>query len=264
VREVLREASVAGFDETTICTSEGQRYAHVARTEQHTLYHLGRRDYATMDQMGVLPSFSGIAVHDRYANYFGYDCEHSLCNAHLLRDLQGVIDRAAPEESTLWAQGLQDLLRSMNKAVKRAREQEKTAFSDSHRAQYRQRFRYLVEQGLEKHPPLIDPLSNSPPVKQSKARNLLLALDKYTDEALCFLYDFDVPFDNNGAERDIRMLKVKMKISGFFHTIETGNRFLRIRSFISTARKQGYSAFEALRQVFSDEADQLIFKLVNP
>lgn len=263
VRKVLQDASVAGFDETSICTSEGQRYAHVARTEQHTLYHLGRRDYTTMDEMGVLPDFKGIAVHDRYANYFGYDCEHSLCNAHLLRDLQGVIDRAQPEESIVWAQGLQDLLRSMNKAAKRAREQAKVAFSDSHLAQYRQRFRYLVEHGLKHHPPQVDTLSNKPLAKQSKAHNLLLALDKYTEEVLRFLYDFNVPFDNNGAERDIRMLKVKMKISGFFHSLETGNRFLRIRSFISTARKQGYSAFDALRQLFCGNAHEFVLKLIS-
>lgn len=260
LREQLQQAAVAGFDETTIITGEGQRYAHVARTEQHTLYHLGRRDYATMDEMGVLPYFKGIAVHDRYTNYFGYDCEHSLCNAHLLRDLQGVIDRAIPDESITWAQGLQDLLRSMNKAVKRAREQGKSEFSDSHLAQYRQRFRYLVEQGLKDYPPEVLQ-SNSSNGKKSKAHNLLLALDNYTDEALCFLYNFNVPFDNNGAERDIRMLKVKMKTSGFFHSIETGNRFLQIRSFVSTARKQGYSAFDALRQLFSNEASELVFKL---
>ena len=86
--ECLQAAEVVGFDETSIRAEDAQRYAHVARTEQHTLLYLGRRDYETMNQMGVLPGFEGVAVHDRYANYFGYDCEHSLCNAHLLRDLQ--------------------------------------------------------------------------------------------------------------------------------------------------------------------------------
>ena len=179
------------------------------------------------------------STHDRYSNYFGYDCEHSLCNAHILRDLQGAIDRSQTREEGHWAERLQDLLRSMKQAVKRAIAQGKTAFSDSHCAQYRQRFQYWVEKGLEQHPEVPPPQAGAPSAKQSKTRNLLLALDQYTDEFLRFLYDFTVPFDNNGAERDIRMLKVKMKVSGFFHNTTTGNRFLRIRSFVSTAGKQG-------------------------
>ena len=144
----------------------------------------------------------------------------------------------------------------MNTAVKRARQQNKTGFSRLHQAQYRQRFRYWVEQGLAHHPEV-------PPPKQSKARNLLLALDQHTDAILRFLYDFSVPFDNNGAERDIRMLKVKMKISGFFHNLTTGNRFMRIRSFVSTACKQGWPAFYALRQLFSPMANEFVLKLVK-
>lgn len=259
----LQKAAVAGFDETVIRSEQAQRYAHVARTEQYTLLHLGRRDYQTMDEMNVLPHFKGLAVHDRYPNYFGYDCEHGLCNAHILRDLQGAIDRSQTREEGHWAERLQGLLRSMNKAVKRAIAQGKTAFSHSHCAQYQQRFRYWVEQGLEQHPEVPPPQPGAPPPKQSKTRNLLLALDRYTDEVLRFLYDFSVPFDNNGAERDIRMLKVKMKVSGFFHNTATGNRFMRIRSFISTARKQGWTAFHALRQLFSpDHIDDFVSKLV--
>jgi transposase len=263
VRLCLQQAPVAGFDETVVRSENAQHYAHVARTEQHTLLHLGRRDYQTMDEMNVLPHFKGLAVHDRYSNYFGYDCEHGLCNAHILRDLQGAIDRSHTWEEGHWAERLQSLLRSMNKAVKRARSQGKLAFSHSHCAQYRQRFRYWVEQGLEQHPEVPPPQAGAPPPKQSKTRNLLLALDRYADEVLRFLYDFTVPFDNNGAERDIRMLKVKMKISGFFHNTTTGNRFLRIRSFVSTACKQGWSAFYALCQLFSPRVDDFVLKLVT-
>ena len=262
VRACLQTAAVVGFDETTLRADQAQRYAHVARTDQYTLLHLGRRDYATMDEMGVLAHFEGVAVHDRYANYFGYDCEHGLCNAHLLRDLAGAVDRSQTWQQAQWAGELQDLLRKMNKAVKRARRQGKTAFSDSHCAHYRQRFRYWVERGLELHPELPPPQPGGPPSKQSKTRNLLVALDQYTDEILHFVYDFQVPFDNNGAERDIRMLKVKMKISGFFHDVTTGNRFMRIRSYISTACKQGWTAFQALRQLFSPRAEDFVLKLV--
>lgn len=253
----LQREQVVGFDETGM-RAQGQAYAHVASGSNHTFFFLGKRDYATMNQMGILPEFKGIAVHDRYANYFGYDCQHSLCNAHLLRNLQAVID----QDNDYWAIQLQQLLRNINKAVKRAKNQGKKAFSASHCAQYRQRYMNWIWHGLERHPAVQAESSNGPP-KQSKTHNLLIALRDYTDEVLRFMYDFSVPFDNNRAERDIRMLKVKMKISGFFHRIETGNRFLRIRSYLSTAAKQGYSAFEALKQLFTGQVQTFVAKLVR-
>jgi transposase len=187
----------------------------------------------------------------------------ACAGAHTLRDLQGVIDGLDIYQEYVWAVQLQRLLRGMNQAVKKAIEQGKPGFSASHCKQYRQRYRYWVEQGLEQHPEVPPPLPGAPPIKQSKARNLLLAFDQYTDEVLHFLFDFNVPFDNNGAERDIRMLKVKMKISGFFHSLETGNRFMRIRSFVSTACKQKITAFHALRQLFCPDKNTFVSSLVG-
>ncbi|MCB0614310.1 MAG: IS66 family transposase [Phaeodactylibacter sp.] len=258
VVKCLQQEEVAGFDETTVRAQGRQAYAHVASASKHTFFYLGKRDYATMDEMGILPEFKGIAIHDRYANYFGYNCEHGLCNAHLLRDLEAVIE----QNNDYWACELQQLLKNINKAVKRAKAQGKTAFSASHCAQYRQRYMNWVKAGLKLHPAVEKLPGSKGPPKQSKTHNLLTALRDYADEVLRFMYDFRVPFDNNRAERDIRMLKVKMKISGFFHSLETGNRFLRIRAFLSTAKKQGYSAFEALKQLFSPKADEFIWKLV--
>ncbi|WP_425421674.1 IS66 family transposase [Phaeodactylibacter xiamenensis] len=252
----FQQEEVAGFDETGV-RAQGQAYAHVASGSAHTYFFLGKRGYATMDEMGILPGFKGIAVHDRYANYFGYDCQHSLCNAHLLRNLQAVID----EHNDYWARQLQELLKNINKAVKRAKAQGKDAFSSSHCAQYRQRYMTWVQQGLKLHPAVNGDGTKGPP-KQTKTHNLLMALKEYASEVLRFLYDFRVPFDNNRAERDIRMLKVKMKISGFFHSIETGNRFLRIRAFLSTATKQGYSAFEAMKKLFTGQTEPFVSNLV--
>ena len=176
----------------------------------------------------------------------------------LLRNLQAVID----QHNDYWAHQLQQLLRSINRAVKRAKTQGKDAFSANHCTQYRQRYMNWIHKGLKLHPAVqAEPGGNGPP-KQSQTHNLLMALRDYADEVLRFMYDFRVPFDNNRAERDIRMLKVKMKISGFFHSIETGNRFLRIRAFLSTAIKQGYSAFEAIKHLFNGNADLFISKLV--
>lgn len=255
----LQQEEVAGFDETTVRAQGRQAYAHVASGSGHTFFYLGKRDRATMDEMGILPKFKGVAVHDRYANYFAYDCPHGLCNAHLLRDLEAVIEQS----NEYWARELQELLKNINKAVKRAKSEGKTAFSASNCAKYRQRYTNWLNAGLKLHPPAEKLPGSKGAPKQSKTHNLIKAFLDYADEVLRFMYDFRVPFDNNRAERDLRMLKVKMKISGFFHSLETGNRFLRIRAFISTARKQGYSAFEALKYIFSPKADEFIWKLVG-
>ncbi|MCB9352252.1 MAG: transposase [Lewinellaceae bacterium] len=142
-----------------------QAYAHVASASKHTFFYLGKRDYATMDEMGILPEFKGIAIHDRYANYFGYNCEHGLCNAHLLRDLEAVIE----QNNDYWACELQQLLKNINKAVKRAEITRKTAFSASHCAQYRQRYMNWVKVGLKLHP-AVEKLPGSKKYRPNKAK----------------------------------------------------------------------------------------------
>ena len=258
VTRQLQQAEVVGFDETGIRCDNQQHYAHVARTERHTLYLLGRRGLDTMTQMQVLPHFKGIAVHDRYSSYWHFGRGHGLCNVHHLRELEGLIE----QDDEGWAKQLQQLLRKANWAVKRAKAQGKTAFSASTCADYRLRFQVLVDKGLTLHPYQKKPPGQKGRAKQSKAHNLLTAFDHYTDEVLRFLYDFRVPFDNNGSERDLRMLKVKMKISGYFKCLDTGNRFLRVRSLVSTARKQGYSSFEAIKALFSPQPEVFVLKLI--
>jgi len=257
-RAHLCNEPVVGFDESGMRCGGHTRYVHVARSETHTLFRAGRRDKATIDQMGVLPAYKGISIHDRYSAYFGYmDSQHASCHAHISRELQAAIEQTGE----YWAHELQKLLLQINKNREKAKAAGKSAFSPSTLYRNRQRYRLLVEMGQKLHPP-------KPPVpgkkgrpKQSKTHNLLRFLDEQEASVLLFMLDFDVPFTNNGAERDIRMLKLRQKISGFFHSLETSDRFLRIRALISTARKQGFSAYQACMALFSPDPQRFVAQL---
>ena len=257
-RQRLREEPVVGFDESGMRCGGETRFVHVARSETHTLFHPGRRDKATIEKMGVLPNYQGTSIHDRFAVYFSYlSCQHGSCNAHINRELQAVIEQT----DEYWARELKKLLLQINKNREKAKEAGKSCFSASTLYRNRRRYRQLVEMGQKLHPPNPPIAGKKGRTKQSKTYNLLCFLDEEEASVLLFMLDFEVPFTNNGAERDIRMLKLRQKISGFFHSLETSDRFLRIRSFISTARKQGFSAYQACQALFSPEPQRFIAQL---
>jgi transposase len=241
----VRAAAVAHFDETG-CYVEDKRYwLHVAATARLTYYRVHRkRGQAGSTAAGVLPGFAGIAVHDSYAPYWQYGCTHALCNAHILRELVGVSERGAQA----WATELAELLREMLGATQQAGA---TGVSAAERASYEVRYRALVAAGLAANP-LVEREPEQPRgrVKQSAATNLLLRLRDHSAEVLRFLAEPVVPFDNNQAERDIRMMKVQQKIGGRFRTQSGAATFCTIRSYISTLRKQGLHVFTALQQTF--------------
>ncbi len=152
-----------------------------------------------MDIAGVLPSFTGVAVHDGWVSYLHYGCRHALCNAHHLRELTA-------------------------------------------------RYHALLKDGFIANPPnLTDTGGKRDRNKQSKTYNLLRRLEQGSEETLRFMDDFSAPCDNNLAERDIRMMKVQRKVSGGFRSTEGADAFCRIRSYISTLRKQGHSVLTALQ-----------------
>lgn len=210
-----------------------------------------------MDDIGILPEFKGIAVHDFWKSYYQYKCEHALCNAHILRELIFIKERFEQD----WAQELIDLLLKMKTAKQKAIEQNKSGLSTATLNKYRRAYDKIIAKGLKQNP--LPELAKPPPKNQpkkrgrkakSKPRNLLERLSQFADDVLRFLYDFKVPFDNNFSERDLRMMKVKLKISGCFRSQQGAQYFARIRSFIMTARKQGVNAFEAIRSLFTDRA----------
>lgn len=243
IKQQVIASPVAHFDETGMRINGKGEWLHVASTETLTCYaaHSKRGQEATK-AMGILPEFQGTAIHDSWKSYFKYDCDHALCNAHHLRELTGILEQDKQE----WPREMIDLLLEIKKAVDKRR-----AIAKLDPAQieiFEARYDHIIEKGVAENP---SPISGGQSgkrgrKKQSKAKNLLDRLKKYRRETLAFMYDFSVPFDNNQAERDIRMVKVQQKISGTFRSTQGADIFCRIRGYISTIRKNSLSVIDAI------------------
>jgi transposase len=256
----LQGADVVNFDETSLFEQGERRWLHSASTEEVTYYFPhAKRGKEGSDAAGVLPEFHGRAVHDHWATYQTYqEMEHAFCNAHHLREL----DRAAEQDEAQWAAKMRDLLCRIKARVEEAKAQ---GVSRLPREEARMFFEWYCSILFDAYLQEADDIAGEaqpPPSgrrqQQSKEQNLRDRLYRYAFETLAFMYDFRVPFDNNLAERDIRMTKVKQKISGGFRSSQGLEQFCRIRGFISTIKKQGGNVLEALRASFQD-GDMLQF-----
>jgi transposase len=247
IRKGLIAADVVDFDETGMRIGGSLHWLHSAGTSTLTSYDWHKqRGKAGMDKAGILPTYGGIAVHDGWSSYRHYPCSHALCNAHHLRELTALYETGSQD----WAAALRSLLVEIKQAVERAKAQRRWCLHPLLEARFEARYRKLLTQGYAANPlPEALPRKRGRP-KQSAARNLLDRLQLYERPTLLFMYDFRVPFDNNLAERDLRMMKVQQKVSGCFRSTQGADAFCRIRSYISTLRKQGQSILSALEQVF--------------
>ena len=240
----LIDSDVVHFDESGLRVEGHLNWLHVASTNHLTYYGVHRkRGQEGMKALGVLPAFQGWAVHDCWQSYFTFDnCQHALCNAHILRDLLFIVEQY--EQS--WAEKMITLLLDIKAEVDVAPVDQMSLVSEC-LAHFEQRYDQLISQGLVVNPPPADP----PPKKrerkkQSPPKNLLDRLQEHKFKILAFMYDFRVPFDNNLAERDVRMVKIKQKVSGAFRTRSGAETFCAIRSYISTARKHGLNVIDAI------------------
>ena len=241
IAEAIRGADVAHFDETGARVDGILHWVHVACTDDlaHFDVHTKRGTDAMID-IGILPGFRGVAMHDGLASYRQFDAAtHALCGAHHLRELAGVAELY--EQS--WAADLADLLLEIKTRVEHARP---AALGARQQRRFRRRYDKIVRIGRAANPPP-PPTGQRGRPKLGKPGSLAKRLDEHADAALRFMTDPRVPFDNNHAERDIRMIKVQQKISGGYRTFEGAQRGMDLRSYITTARKRGYSVIAALR-----------------
>lgn len=244
IKAQIIAADVAHFDESGVRVESCLHWLHVGSTERLTYYAVHRkRGQEGMRDIGILSVFGGRAMHDHWKSYLTFDhCQHAFCNAHHLRELQFIVD----QYDQSWAHELAQLLLDIKAEIETA-PPKWTTLPPDRLAHYEQCYDDLLQQGFAANPPPDTP----PPkkrgrIKQSPPKNLLDRLLKYKAETLVFMHDFRVPFDNNLAERDVRMIKVKQKISGTFRTRAGADTFCAIRSYISTVRKHGDSVIQAL------------------
>jgi len=243
---------VIGNDETGMRIDGKLYWLQTTGTAFLTYYaYHQKRGKIAMDAINILPRFKGRVVHDDLPSYFKYGFQHALCNAHHLRVLLFLQERY-PQK---WIEPLIALLLKVKKKVETVQAEHQTKLTERQKNIYFAQYDKLIEQGLRANPPP-NPASRKSGqrgrLKQSQARNLLLRLKEYKAAVLAFMVDFKVPFDNNQSERDLRMMKVKQKVSGCFRSEEGADIFCRIRGYLSTARKNGQMALTVLRLAFMD------------
>jgi len=249
IRDLVAEAEVAGFDETGVRAIGSLHWLHTVSTPWLTWYFAHkRRGHEATDVAGILPTFRGRAVHDFWKSYLKYDCKHAFCNAHLLRELIFLDE----EQKQKWASPMIDHLLMIKDAVDAARDVGLAALPVEDLDRFVKDYLRIVEEGYAENPVTEWPAGpkRRGRRRQSKARNLLDRFRDHSDGILAFMRDFAVPFDNNLSERDLRMIKLRQKISGTFRNFTALQDFCRIRGYLSTARKNGINPLDALRRVF--------------
>jgi transposase len=260
IKNRLKQAEVIHVDETGLRVEGGGSFVHVASTAGLTHYACdSRRGKPAMDEIGILPAFTGVSVHDGWPAYqYYYQCRHALCGAHLLRELT-YIEESHPHQRGQWAEPLAKLLLEIKEAIEGARASGRAALTGQEQAEYVRRYDELVRRGLELNPERATRRRQAAPgatakqgrgrIPQSEARRLVARLESRREEVLRFMTDFRVPFENNQAERDLRMVKLQQKVSGCFRSKEGARQFCRLRSVVSTARKQGQAVLDSIEKV---------------
>ena len=249
----LIDSDLCHVDETGINIDGKRHWLHCVSNAQGTYFlpHK-KRGVEAMNEMGILPDFEGVLCHDHWKPYFRFECLHSLCNAHHLRELE----RAWEQDKQEWARDIRELLLQINTAVDDAGG--KLTAEDS--LKYRTAYQDLLEKGEKECPPPDESQRNGKRgrLKRSKARNLLERLRDFETETLRFMEHEIVPFTNNQGENDIRMTKVQQKISGCFRSMKGAAIFCRIRSYLSTCKKNDVRSSEALRLLFEGKLPEFL------
>lgn len=244
----LAKSMLMHADETGVNIGGKRHWLHCASNDALTLFYPhAKRGTEAMDELGILPFFKGVLCHDHWKPYYQYECIHALCNAHHLRELE----RAWEQDHQQWARQMQVLLIDIAKAVADAG----GCFPPDEAKRWHRRYRRLLKKAETECPPPDESQRKGKRgrLKRSKARNLLERLRDFEPDVLRFMEVESVPFTNNQGENDLRMTKVQQKISGCFRSMEGAKIFCRVRSYLSTCRKQGMSATESLTLLFQGQ-----------
>ena len=248
IQGLLRDERVVNVDETGFRAKGRRQWLHVACTRLLTWYgHHRNRGMVAMRAFGILPRVTGTIVHDFWKPYLGLGCGHAFCNAHIIRELEGVSETFHQE----WSGRMKELLCLIKNRVDATRLQA-TCLGPGQVADFESRYQEIIMSGQGENPVPADLGKRSlrGSRRQSKAKNLLDRCRDYQKQVLAFMYDFNVPFDNNQAERDIRMAKLQQKISGTSRSDDGAAWFCRIRGYISTVRKNNQPVLVSLVKAF--------------
>ncbi|BAQ66489.1 IS66 family transposase [Geminocystis sp. NIES-3709] len=244
IKEKIGSATVKHLDETGMRIKGKNNWLHVVSTEEETWYRVSQK----RKNIDELDTPSGVVINEHFASYYQLEgVEHGLCNAHHLRELKALMEI----EKESWANSMSKLLLVANKYKHSYEGKIPEGIIERLETVYDS----IVERGLKYHEslPTVISSSNRGRKKRRTGHNLLIRLSKYRQDVLRFLREEKVPFTNNQAERDVRMMKCKQKVSGSFRTMSGAQNFALIRSVISTARKQGRNILEILTQVLNGE-----------
>ncbi len=246
IKAQLRKAGILHADESGVRTAGSLHWLHAASTKRLTFYGIHeKRGRIAMDEFGILPGFSGRLIHDFWKPYLTYDCLHGLCNTHHLRELLFLVE----EHHQAWAKKMMTLLLDLRELTS-AHKEVSAQLTEEEKTPWLEHYRAIVSQGWGENP-LPEPVPEKRGrIPKTKAQNLLVRLGERESNVLAFLHDLNVPFTNNLGEQDIRMIKVRLKISGCFRTLKGARQFARIRGYLSTSRKNERNLLDAMTQVF--------------
>lgn len=254
VKEKLSKSNILHVDETSININGTKYWLHSASNLLWTHFSPHeKRGTEAMNVINIIPNFKGILCHDHWKPYYSYtDCLHSLCNAHHLRELT----RACEQDDQVWAGLMKTLLEKINVSVHENEGCLNKEIVDNYKKDYQE----ILNAGEIECPPPDEQRKKGQRgrIKRSKSRNLLERLSNFREDVLRFMENIDVPFTNNLGENDIRMTKVQQKISGCFRSKEGSEIFCRIRSYLSTCRKQSVSSSHAMEMIFEKKLPDFI------
>jgi len=256
IHKNLLKSPVNNCDETSMRVDGKTRWLHVVSNDTNTAYlSHNKRGTEAMDAMGILPHFEGVVVHDNWKPYFTYqNANHSLCNAHHIRELRSIDENYEQP----WAKEMRQHLLNISRLVNEYKNAGKSNLPEKIIKKFSERYDSILDSAISQIPTLKATSPNPKKrgrVKQHPAKNLHDRLTKQKEETLRFMHDFMVPFTNNQAEQDIRMTKVKLKVSGCFRSQEGADRFCRIRGYISTSRKRGLNILQSLKNAIRGQPE---------